>query len=345
MRRDDGRALIADFGIARTVGQEQLTRSGLVTGTPAYFAPELARGAGALPRLRRVGARRVALRRGRGRAAVRRAGQRDRDAQHDRERAAAGADPGGSADHRPCSTCSTRTRRRGGRWRGRRGALRDARLEEPPPVLPVDDPQPTPVDDPQPSPVDDPEPSQSAGTGRRTPSRPGPSGAAPAPPQPAPCSLTGGCCRRSRRWSWSRWWPSAAGGSPATPTTTPAPTRRRPGARRTPTPTRRRHRTPTPRLPLGDASPAGRPHLDVRLEPSATRPPSSADRLGARYGSVRTPAPRPSWWPTTTACCPRTPARPGTCSPRSCRTDRRGHLRGVLGHHRRRAGRRHRGGR
>jgi serine/threonine protein kinase len=44
VRDDDGRALIADFGIARTVGQEQLTRSGLVTGTPAYFAPELARG-------------------------------------------------------------------------------------------------------------------------------------------------------------------------------------------------------------------------------------------------------------------------------------------------------------
>jgi serine/threonine protein kinase len=44
VRDHDGRALIADFGIARTVGQEQLTRSGLVTGTPAYFAPELARG-------------------------------------------------------------------------------------------------------------------------------------------------------------------------------------------------------------------------------------------------------------------------------------------------------------
>ena len=44
VRSSDGRALIADFGIARTVGQEQLTRSGLVTGTPAYFAPELARG-------------------------------------------------------------------------------------------------------------------------------------------------------------------------------------------------------------------------------------------------------------------------------------------------------------
>ncbi|QIG44740.1 serine/threonine protein kinase [Nocardioides anomalus] len=44
VRDEDGHALIADFGIARTVGQEQLTRSGLVTGTPAYFAPELARG-------------------------------------------------------------------------------------------------------------------------------------------------------------------------------------------------------------------------------------------------------------------------------------------------------------
>ena len=44
VRESDGRALIADFGIARTVGQEQLTRSGLVTGTPAYFSPELARG-------------------------------------------------------------------------------------------------------------------------------------------------------------------------------------------------------------------------------------------------------------------------------------------------------------
>jgi serine/threonine protein kinase len=44
VRDDDGRALIADFGIARTVGQEQLTRSGVVTGTPVYFAPELARG-------------------------------------------------------------------------------------------------------------------------------------------------------------------------------------------------------------------------------------------------------------------------------------------------------------
>ena len=44
VRDDDERALIADFGIARSLGQEQLTQTGLVSGTPAYFAPELARG-------------------------------------------------------------------------------------------------------------------------------------------------------------------------------------------------------------------------------------------------------------------------------------------------------------
>jgi len=37
-------AKITDFGIARTTGDEQLTRSGMVTGTPSYFSPELARG-------------------------------------------------------------------------------------------------------------------------------------------------------------------------------------------------------------------------------------------------------------------------------------------------------------
>jgi serine/threonine protein kinase len=45
VREDDSRALIADFGIARSVDDEQLTRTGLVTGTPTYFSPELARGA------------------------------------------------------------------------------------------------------------------------------------------------------------------------------------------------------------------------------------------------------------------------------------------------------------
>jgi hypothetical protein len=40
----DDTAKISDFGIARMVGEEQLTRTGLVTGTPSYFSPELARG-------------------------------------------------------------------------------------------------------------------------------------------------------------------------------------------------------------------------------------------------------------------------------------------------------------
>ena len=47
--RDDDFAKISDFGIARTLGEEQLTRSGLVTGTPVYFSPELARGEEASP--------------------------------------------------------------------------------------------------------------------------------------------------------------------------------------------------------------------------------------------------------------------------------------------------------
>jgi hypothetical protein len=42
-------AKISDFGIARTDGDAQLTRSGLVTGTPLYFSPELARGADPSP--------------------------------------------------------------------------------------------------------------------------------------------------------------------------------------------------------------------------------------------------------------------------------------------------------
>jgi serine/threonine protein kinase len=42
---DDDLAKISDFGIARTHGDAQLTQVGLVIGTPAYFSPELARGA------------------------------------------------------------------------------------------------------------------------------------------------------------------------------------------------------------------------------------------------------------------------------------------------------------
>ncbi|KQX61952.1 serine/threonine-protein kinase [Angustibacter sp. Root456] len=39
-----GRPKISDFGIARHVGDEQLTQTGMVSGTPAYLSPELARG-------------------------------------------------------------------------------------------------------------------------------------------------------------------------------------------------------------------------------------------------------------------------------------------------------------
>ena len=41
---EDGVAKISDFGIARTSGDPTLTGSGMLTGTPSYFSPELARG-------------------------------------------------------------------------------------------------------------------------------------------------------------------------------------------------------------------------------------------------------------------------------------------------------------
>ena len=43
---DDGTALISDFGISHALGDATLTSTGLVHGTPAYLAPEVARGAG-----------------------------------------------------------------------------------------------------------------------------------------------------------------------------------------------------------------------------------------------------------------------------------------------------------
>ena len=41
---EDGSALISDFGIARVLGDATLTSSGMIHGTPAYLAPEVARG-------------------------------------------------------------------------------------------------------------------------------------------------------------------------------------------------------------------------------------------------------------------------------------------------------------
>ena len=41
---EDGTALISDFGIAHALGDATLTTTGLIHGTPAYLAPEVARG-------------------------------------------------------------------------------------------------------------------------------------------------------------------------------------------------------------------------------------------------------------------------------------------------------------
>jgi len=41
---DDGRVKLTDFGVSRAVDDVQVTRTGLIAGTPAYLAPEVARG-------------------------------------------------------------------------------------------------------------------------------------------------------------------------------------------------------------------------------------------------------------------------------------------------------------
>ena len=89
----DGEVKLTDFGIARTEADAALTQTGLVTGSPAYLAPEVASGQLATDRQRRVVARRDALPRADRPAAVRGRRQRARRALPDRPRGAAAARP------------------------------------------------------------------------------------------------------------------------------------------------------------------------------------------------------------------------------------------------------------
>ena len=46
---DDGRVVLTDFGLATVPGDPNVTRTGLVLGSPAYIAPERARDGSAGP--------------------------------------------------------------------------------------------------------------------------------------------------------------------------------------------------------------------------------------------------------------------------------------------------------
>ena len=83
----DGRVVLTDFGLATVPGDPNVTRTGLVLGSPAYIAPERARDGTAGPSADLWSLH--ALRRGRGRFAVRAAvGDRDTGRAGDREPAA-----------------------------------------------------------------------------------------------------------------------------------------------------------------------------------------------------------------------------------------------------------------
>ena len=111
---DDGTALITDFGISRAFGDTSLTSTGMLTGTPAYLAPEVARGARLDPGLRRLLARLHALCRGRGHAAVRRGREPD-----------GAAPPGGIGQVQPAAACRRTLPRPGVHARRRPGAATD----------------------------------------------------------------------------------------------------------------------------------------------------------------------------------------------------------------------------
>ena len=83
----DGLVKLTDFGVSRAVDEVQLTRTGVIAGTPAYLAPEVAQGRQPTRGVGRLRARRHAVRRGRGRAAVRAGRQRVRVAAQGRDRA------------------------------------------------------------------------------------------------------------------------------------------------------------------------------------------------------------------------------------------------------------------